>query len=192
MTADYEADVEFDKDDWLEFSISADVNSDQGKDVKLVFDIPDGVSVEYEGISDWEELDSGDVYDSDGFTLIQDGIVDNFRASFASPGAYEITVEFTTADTDEDVLFTLDMEMGRVALAEGPNGVAGNGVIYELPSGTAYKVTEIDGEKESVYYTTSDGALVDDMEDMEALDNGVTMITGLDNDMEYLVEVVTE
>ncbi|PLX34700.1 MAG: hypothetical protein C0604_01155, partial [Clostridiales bacterium] len=125
---------------------------------------------------------------------LSDGIVDYFRASFVSPGAYVIPVDFVMV-SPEALLFEFDpgIEIGRVALAkdlpDGFEGLAGNEVIYGLSSGTAYRVTEIDDEDETVYYTTSDGTLVDDIEDMEALGQDVTTITGLDNDSEYLVEI---
>ena len=190
MTADYEAELEFheeDSEDWLDFTIDVDANDKKGTEVKLVFVLPDGVSVQYEDGS-WKDLTNDDVYDEGGFGL-SDGIVDYFRVSFASPGAYVIPVEFTPTEVNEDVRFTIYMKMGRVALDEESNGEAGNGVIYRLEDETAYRVTEIDGEKETVYYTTSDGALVDDIEDMEPLGEDVEMITGLDNDKEYLVEI---
>lgn len=189
MTADYEAELEFyedDSEDWLDFTIDVDSNEENGTDVKLVFDLPSGVSIQYQDGSNWEDLTNDDVYDENGFEL-SDGIVDYFRASFASSGSYEVSVEFTTADTDEDVLFTLEMEMGRVALNGDSRGVAGNGVVYDLDDETSYRVTEIgDGD---VYYTNEDGELEENLEDMEALEEGVTIITGLDNGLEYMVEI---
>jgi hypothetical protein len=191
MTADYEAEFEFyadDSEDWLDFTIDVDANDEDGTDVKLVFDLPGGVSIQYQDGSNWEDLTNEDVYDENGFEL-SDGIVDYFRARFASSGAYDIPVEFTTADSEEDVLFTLEMEMGRVDLDRDSRGEAGNGVIYGLDDETPYRVTEIDGKEETVYYTNEDGELEEDFEDMEALDDGVTMITGLNNDFEYMVEI---
>lgn len=185
MNASYDVDEMFDGD-WIGFTIRVYANDYEDKDVKLVFDLPDGVSVQYQDGSDWEDLTNEDVYEEDGFELSK-GIVDYFRASFESPGAYEIPVEFTTADSDEDVLFTIDMEMGRVALDEESRGVAGNGVIYDLDDETAYRVTETDSG--DVYYTNEDGELEEDIDNMEALGNGVEMITGLDNDLEYMVEI---
>jgi len=195
MTATYEAELEFyedDSEDWLDFTIDVDANDDDGTEVKLVFDLPDGVSVQYQDGSDWEYLENGDVYDDDGFEL-SDGIVEYFRASFASPGAYVIPVEFIDieADPGEEELFTLIMEMGRVTLADESEGLAGNGVIYDLSTGTEYMVTEIDDGDETVYYTNSEGELEEDVDDMEALDD-VEMIIDLDNSLEYLVEVEEE
>ncbi len=188
MTADYEAELEF-VGDWLEFAIDVDANNDEDKDVEIVFnfeDLPEWFEIQYyDGV--WENLTKdGDTYVYPEFELEDETI--EFRAYIPTPGAYEIPVEFMTV-SPEATLFEFDMEMGRVDLAEDSKGEAGNGVIYNLLTGTAYRVTEIDGEDENVYYTTSDGALVDDMEDTEPLGEDVEMIKGLDNALEYMAEI---
>ncbi len=189
MTADYDVDETFDED-WLGFVINFDGNDDEGKDVKMVFDfedLPEWFEIQYDdgGWNDLEAEEKTYVYPDE---LKDEETTIGFRAKIPTPGAYEIPVEFVTV-SPEATIFDFAMEMGRVALADGSRGEAGNGVVYDLVSGTAYRVTEIDDEDETVYYTTSDGTLVGDMEDMEALGTGVKIIKDLDNSLEYLVEI---
>ncbi|MBK5252634.1 MAG: S-layer homology domain-containing protein [Peptostreptococcaceae bacterium] len=195
MTASYDVDETF-SDDWIGFTINVDGNDDKENHVKIVFnfeDIPEWLEIQYDD-GGWKEMTKdGDTCIYPEFTLEDEDETIGFRAYISTPGAYVIPVEFidTEADPGEEVLFTIDMEMGRVTLADGSRGVAGNGVIYELSSGTAYRVTEIDDGDKTVYYTNSEGELEEGFEDMEALDD-VEMIIGLDNSLEYLVEVETE
>ncbi len=194
MTADYDVDETFDED-WLGFVINFDGNDNEGKNVEIVFDfkdLPGWFAIEYDD-GGWKNLDEdGDTYVYPEFVLDDGDETIGFRAYIPTPGAYEIPVKFidTDADSGEEELFTLIMEMGRVALADGSDGEAGNGVIYGLEEETPYRVTiTAEGEEDEVKYTTSDGALADDIEDMEALGQDVEMITGLDNEFEYLVEI---
>jgi|GEM_PF-2547697 len=191
MTASYDVDQKF-ADDWIGFTISFDGNDDEGKDVKIVFDfadLPNWFEIKYDD-EGWKDLtEEGYTHIYPEFELDDGDETIGFKAYIPTPGAYEIPVDFMTNSSPGASLFDLEMEMGRVALAEGSEGLAGNGVIYGLSSATAYRVTEIDGDEETVYYTNEDGELEEDIEDMEALGQDVEIIKGLDNSLEYMVEI---
>jgi len=188
ITATYNVDEVF-EDDWVGFTISVEANDEEGQDVEMVFgfaDLPDWFAIEYYDDT-WKSMTKdGDSYVYPEFELEDETI--GFRAFIPTPGAYVIPVDFKSVSS-EAKLFEFDpgIEIGRVALDGDSKGDAGNSVIYGLEDERQYRVTEI--ESGLVQYSTSDGSLEEDMADMEPLGDGVEIITGLYNDMEYLVEI---
>jgi len=104
----------------------------------------------------------------------------NITAFFESP---EVKIIVETADNNRKPDST-------VKLAQGSEGTAGDGKITGIIPGKYYKVEELDedGNMEHIYYVTGSGTPSADLKDIRKIPDTVNSITGLTNDVTYMVK----